>query len=813
MESFWMDVRFGIRTLWKQPGFAAIVIFTLALGIGANTGVFSFVNAILLRPFPYFQPEQLVRIRTTSTRVAGTTREASLADLDDWRLQNRSFTALGAYRESIVNLVGDGPATPVEVTQVTPEVFTLLGVSPLLGRAFTPEEDRPGGDVNKAVLSHRLWQTRYNSDPTILGRTIRTAMDSYQVIGVMPPSFAFPSRTELWITVQSSLNLRRTPRNENREFRDFSALGRLRAGVTLSQAQAEMTAICARLQTIYPTTNEDLLPQLSSLREAEVREFRPYVLLLAGAVGLVLLICCANVANLLLAKAAGRSREFTLRAALGAGRRRIVQQLLVESLLLGMLGGMLGLGIAYGMIRAFPLLIPVALPLWMRFELDWWVLAFNFAVAAGTGLLFGLAPAFNAARTDLNDVLKEGSRGSQRGSGLRRGLVAVEVAIAMLMLVSAGLLVQSLWRLQRVAPGFQPDSLITVKLSPYRPGTNQERIESVTRFYQRVIERFEQLPGVLAVGGTDNFPFTGNQESHRQGNIEIKGDAAGDRMHRAPVELIDVTPNYFTAMGVPLIDGRAFNENDDLKAPWVMILSKRTADALFPGQSAIGRQVRYSTAGNTDPWATVVGVVGNVKYRSGQDDRGLEMYYPYKQYGLGTSYVALRLRGETAGIEPLIRQAVAAIDPETAVDEIKPMKGIIADTLWQQRLWGWLVASFAVLSLLLAALGIYGVMSYSVSQQTREIGIRMALGAHPGTVLRQVLARGLKLVAVGIALGVVCALALTQVIASFLFGIAATDPLTFVGVALLLIVVALLACYIPGQRAARVDPMIALRTE
>jgi putative ABC transport system permease protein len=807
-------LKLALRSLMKSPALTATVVATLAIGIGANTAIFSLVYGMLLRPFPYSDPDQLVKLYMYPVKNPANEYSVSLADVEDIEKRVRSAHAFAGFQEQRVNLVSDGSSTPISLTLVTPGVFPALGVSPMIGRNFTADEDRTGGDINKVILSHSLWMSRYGGDKGIVGRQVRTAMNTYTVVGVMPPGFAFPSRTDMWVTVESGLALRKDNRYKERR-RGYRVIARLQPGATVEQAQSELDAAGRDLQRLYPQTNGEALFRFERLQEAETKHLRPYLLLLAAAVGLVLIVCCANVSNLLLAKASSRQKEIAIWAALGASRRQIIGRLLTESLLLSVAGGLAGLALAYLLVAAFPRLIPEELPVWMRIEIDPVVLAFTALAAMASGILFGLAPAWQSTRVNLTDVMKEGSRGGSGRTGwLKRALVVSEIALSVVLLVSAALLVRSFQKLLAVDPGFATDQVITASVSPYRPGTNEERIDRVGLYYRTVMERLSQIPGVVAVGGTDNFPFTGKRVERNSLAIQAKGEAVGEAQVRAPANFVDVTPDYFEAMRIPLLEGRAFRETDNQTSPKVIILSERTARALFGNRSALGQQVRGGTPGHFDPWATVVGVVGNVKYRSEDDDKTLELYYPYMQYGLGTAHLAIRVRGgDPRALESQIRATISAVDPETAVNDVKSLRGIIDESLWQQRLWGWLLACFAGVALLLAALGIYGVLSYAVNQRTRELGIRLAIGAAPASVLKMITGEGLSLAFIGVLIGAAGAVAAAMGIRTLLFGTEALDPVVYGSVCLLLILVALLACLIPAIRASRVDPLIALRQE
>jgi putative ABC transport system permease protein len=807
-------IRQCVRSLIGAPTFSVVVIVTLALGIGASSAMFSIVYWMLLRPFPYPEPERLVRVTTYPERNPNNEYQVSLADYEDFARRLSGMDVAGLSREGRVNLIVNGRGVPTEVALVTPGLMPTLGVKPVMGAVFGPEDDRPGGNVFQVLISEELWMRAFSADPGIVGKTIRTANGAYTVKGVMPKGFAYPGRTQMWMTVQSELQIRKEARPGERAFRRYVMLARLKPGVSTETFGAEVARVSGEIRREFATANGEVLHRVTTLRDAETKRLRPYLVLLAGAVAVLLLICCANVANLMLARGAARARVYTVHAALGAGRSRLVMMHLVEALALALVGGVLGLGMAAGIVRAFPTMIPESLPAWIRVELDPTVLWFTFGVAVVAALVAGIAPALLESRVNVVDVLKEGTRGSSGRSGwLRQALVVGEVALAMLLLVGAALLVSSFERLMKVDPGFAPEQIVTVSLSPYRPGTNEERIERVCRYYEEVVRRLSEVPGVIAVGGTDNFPYTRQISERSSLNVEAKGDGMGVKAVRAPATFVDVTPGYFDAMGIPVVAGRRFTENDTLKTPWVIILSERAARELFGERNPIGQQVRAGTPGFYDPYATVVGVVGNVKYRAQDDQRTLEFYYPYKQYGLGTAHIAVRAQGDPRQLEAAIRATVQAVDPETAVDEVKTMTGLIEDSLWQQRLWGTILVGFAGVAVFLALIGINGVVSFVVEQRTREIGIRLAIGASPAMVLRSVSMSGLRLVAGGVGLGLVLCWWMTRYVESLLFGVSATEWSVYLGVPLVLAVTGVAASLIPGMRAAMLNPVIALRRE
>ena len=803
-----------LRSWRRHPGFTAIILIILAVGIGSTTAIFSLVYGILLKPFPFVEPDQLVLLQTTSTKLRGATRPVSLPDFDDLKRSATQFSGMAAYRVERFSILDTGVAQPVQYARISPDFFGVLGVQPILGQTFQPQDDQPGGSANKVILSHGLWTRRFNSDPAVLGRSIRTSVTSLTIIGVMPEGFRFPDNAEMWVPIQSLLQVRQLKRTDERQFRQFKVVARLRSGVAASGAQAELDLIGRNLEQAYPASNEAMRPEVVSMRDAMVGDIRAYLWLLFASVALVLGICAANSANLFLARASARTREFTIRSALGADPNRIIRGQLLESIALSAVGGVLGLLLANLLIGLFPRYAGQQLPSWIDVRLDWVALAFSFGIALLTGACFGLIPAFMSARVNLNDVLKEGARGSSGAGRIKKGLIVVEVALAAVLLISAGLLLRTLTQLQKVELGFNTANLYTVQISPFVPGEERERIRLSSSYFERATARLRQIPGVIEVGGTDDFPFTPSQLQGRPTRqMEAKGDLRTESMQRQPSALIDVTPGYFDAMGIRLLEGRAFRESDDLTTPWVIILSERAAKSLFPGRSAVGQQVRANTAGATDPWATVVGVVGNVKYRSNESDKNLEFYYPYKQYGLSTTRLAVRLQADRTGIEQELRRAVQEVNAETPVEDVRPMSALIEETLWQQRLWGMLLAGFAAAALLLSLLGLYGVLAFSVNQRVREIGIRMAIGASPAQVVSLIVGDGLRLVGIGLVAGLAASLALSRWMSSLLFQVSWLDPWTYIAVLILIPLAGLLASALPAMRAVRIDPLNTLRAE
>jgi len=809
LEAVWRELRYALRSLLRAPLAAAVMIAILAAGIGLNTAVYSILYGILLRPYPYASPERIVRISSAPVKDPGDRVGVSLPDFVDFQRDARTVQDLGAWTTERINLIDNSVALPVDAGVISAGLFGTLGVKLAMGREFLPAEDIPGGDVNKVILSHSLWENRFQRDAGILGRVIRTSLGSFTVVGVASRGFQFPRNSALWIPIQSELRARNGSR-EMRFYRKYRVVARLRDGASLQAAQADLHQIGTRLQREQPRTNSEILPVVEPLRAVETAAMRPYVLLLMAAAGLVLLVCCTNLANLLLARSSARAREFAVRSAMGAGRGRLLVQLLTEHALLAIAGAVLGVALADALLAALPRIIPEQLPFWIHFDLDRNILAFTCAVTVGTIAVFGLVPLLKSSRADLEGLLREVSRATHADSRLRRGLIVGEVALSAILLVCAGLLLKSLNRLEHVDPGFQPHNVLVVDLSPFRPGPEQQRIEAASEYFRRVIASLAAVPGVIAVGATDTLPYNGGTDRPSY-NMEVRGEGAVERSYRGPGNVIDITPRYFEAMGIPLLEGRAFSDQDHSKSEKVIILSERAARFLFPGRSPIGGQVRHNTNGMADPWSRVVGVVGNIRYKADETVDGIEMYYPSAQWEFESAQVAIRFQGSPKGFENAVRQAVASVDSETGIDEMKSMDALMDEMLWQQRSWGYVLAGFASTTLLLAAVGLYGVMAYSVALRRTEIGIRAALGATPRTIFGEVTREGVLLAAAGAALGLVAALGVTRLLRTMLYGVPPGDPLTFLLAALVLIAVAVVASALPGLRAAAVDPVKTLR--
>lgn len=803
------DLRYALRMLWKNPGFTAVAVLALALGIGANSAIFSVVNTVLLQPLPFKNPGQLVMIWENATHLGFPKNTPSPANFLDWRRQSTVFTGMAAMAQENFNLTGAGEPERLDGRRVSANLFDLLGVQPRLGRRFLTEEDKPGSHV--VILSQGLWQRRFGSDPRIIGKALSLNGESYSVVGVMPPGIDLPGynnwKDQLWVPIAFPSEEAQARGNHY-----LQVIARMKPGVTLPQARAEMATISARLAQQYPEDNLRIGSVVNPLHEEVVGDIRPALLVLLGAVGFVLLIACANVANLLLARAAVRQKEIALRLALGASRSRLTRQFLTESILLAALGAGVGLLLANLGIDLLKAFIPDTISQAEAIGIDGKVLAFTIALALLTGIVFGLAPATQASRFDLNESLKEGGRdssGGGRGNRLRGFLVIGEVAISFVLLIGAGLLINSFLHLRNLDPGFRADHLLTAKieLSEIKYPDREHR----SPFFDEVLRRVRALPGVrsAAIGG--NLPLTHNGDSMYiavEGIPDPPPDQQQDVIYRA------VGPGYFSTMGIQLVRGRDFTDNDTSETPYTVVVSEKLAQHFWPGQNPIGKRLKPGSTTSDSPWREVIAVVKDVRQNDFIAPPKMQMYMSYRQLQFLTgNALVVRTNVEPMGLATALRNAVWAVDKDQPVSDIRTMDEIVSAAVARQRFSTLLLAIFAALALVLAAVGIYGVMSYSVAQQTREIGLRMALGAQRKDILAMTVARGMKLAGFGLVAGFGLALILTRVMASLLFGISATDPLTYLSLSFVLLAIATLASYLPALRASRVDPMVALRAE
>jgi putative ABC transport system permease protein len=807
IADFWQDLRYAARMLRKNPGFTLIAVVTLALGIGANTAIFSVVDSVLLRPLPYKDPDRLVMIRETKLPQFAEFAVAP-GNFLDWQKQTTAFEHLVGTRRVSFNLTGNDNPEQLRGMNISTDFCAMLGISPQIGREFLPEEGQPGHN-NVVILSHGLWQRRFGGDPNIINQTIRLDNQSYTIVGVMPATFYFLERNyELWTPLAF------TPQQaQNRGGHNIPrVIGQLKPGVTVDQARTELSTLAEQLAIEYPINagwNIKLLPLL----ESTVTRIKPALLVLLGAVAFVLLIACANVANLLLARATGRQKEIAIRTALGAGRWRIVRQLLTESVLLSLGGGILGLLLAKWSLDILMKMAPQNLPRLSDVALDGRVLVFSAAITLLTGIVFGLVPALQASKPNINEAMKDGGRGSTEGGRrqlIRNTLVVLEVAAALVVLVGAGLITKTFIRLQHVDTGFNPDQALAVTVSlPPAKYPEAQRIA----FFQQLIEKVKPLPGVQSVGVTTLLPLSDKDPT---GSFVIQGRPALPPGTIQPTTYSAVNADYFTAMGIPLLRGRFFTEHDRVNASAVIIVNETMVRKMFPDEDPIGKYITFGNPDKNPTWMEIVGVVGDVKHYALDRETTMQTYWPYTQDTNASMTLVVRTTGDPTSLTPAIRSEVLSLDKEQPISAADTLDQLVSTSIAQQQFSMLLFAIFAVVAMALASIGIYGVLSYSVIQRTHEIGIRLALGAQVSDVLRMVIKQGLWLAITGIACGVAVALTLAKLTTSFsdlLYGVKATDPMTFAVIAIALLCVALVACYIPARRATKVDPMIALRGE
>jgi len=802
METLFQDLRYGARMLIKQPGFTVIAVIALALGIGANTAIFSVVNTVLLRPLPYNDSDRLMTLRSYNI-PKHPDFSVSPGDFLEWQKQSESFQSMGTYRTASYNLIGNGDPERLRAARFSAGLITMLGVTPLIGRDFLPEEDQEGrGGV--AIISYSLWQRLFGADPNVAGQPLALSGESYTVVGVMPADFKFPeSGIDIWTPVAFDADAR-----QSHGAHYMNVIARLKPDVSPEQAQSEMDTIAGRLREQFPDSNTGWYARVTPMLDYAVARIKPALIVLICAVAFVLLIACANVANLLLVRASSRQKEIAIRTAMGAGRLRIARQLLTESVLLAILGGGAGLLLAAWGIDALLALAPQNLPRVKDVAIDSRALLFTLSLTILTGLIFGLAPALQASKPDLNETLKDTGRGSTAGmrrKRLRNTLVIAEVALALVLLIGGGLMMRSFLKLQQVNPGFNPKNVMSVAIS--LPDRKYDEEAQQTAFLNQLIEKVSAVPGVEAVAGTNVLPIIGQFSL----GFKIEGQPAGANSDLPSTNYYAVTPGYFKTMGIPILRGRDFTERDKIDSTRVVAINETMAKRYFPNEDPIGKRIHITM--NRETWREIVAVTGDVKQGELTEETTPQTYEPFAQEP--SSYQVLVVRGDSdpTKLTSAIRSQVLAIDSEQPLMSVNTLEQILSDAVAQQRFSMLLLGIFAAVALTLAAVGLYGVMSYLVAQRTHEIGVRMALGASSRDVLKLVVGQGMALALIGVGLGLTAAFFLTRLMESLLFGVSATDTVTFALISAMLTGVSLLASYIPARRAMKVDPMIALRYE
>jgi len=813
METLLRDLRFGLRMLTKTPGFTAVSLITLALGIGATTAMFSVVNGVLLRPLPYKESNRLVLIKERLPKFTAEPIDIPAPDVITFQQENRAFEGVSGFQPVNMDLTGIGSPVRIGAARISWNGFQILGVAPLLGRAFTAEEDNSGQYVT--VLSYGTWQQKFGGSPDILSRKIELDRRQYQIVGVMPPEFAFPLQStriksaDLWVPMSFS----ETEKAAVGDNFDYGAFGRLKSGVTLPQAEADAESVVRHIVNQMPAKWQEALELHGAIVPLEtdaLGNVRSPLLIMLAAVIFVLLIAVTNVANLMLARGNSRQKELAIRMALGASGRRVMFQLLCENILLALIGGILGVAAGFMGTKVLVSLVPANIPRLEATHLDYQVLLFALLVSVFSGLVFGAAPALFALRTNMHDSLKEGGRSGGFGKqhkALRSTFVVTQVALALILLIGAGLLIRSFQRVLEVNPGFRPEHVVTGSVS--LPSTQYDKPEKVKRFFVDLVERVKRIPGAQYVGASTDLPLnlSWTHIYTPEGYQPPPGAGMNSSAHSA------VIGDYFEAMGIPLVRGRLFTPEEYAKDTHAVIISESIAKQFFPDQDPIGQRLKWGPEQSEDPWQTIVGVVGDVKQGAMDAKTMPHTYTPISSGTFSLMNVAVRTPGDPAGTASALQSAVWSLDSQLPVTQIRTMEQVIGESYAPRRFNMILVLVFAGSALLLASVGLYGVMAYSVTQRTKEIGVRMAMGAQQADILRMMMRWGMLLTVIGVAIGTVGSFFVTRLLTDFLFGVKPSDAITFAGVAAVLGLVALLACYIPAKRATKVDPMIALRSE
>jgi len=812
MNTLWQDVRFGIRMLAKNPGFTAIAVLTLALGIGANTAIFSIVNGVLLKPLPYTHPEKIVNVwgRFTGIGLPDDRNWVSAPEFRDLQELSQSFSSLAAMTTASFNISGGARPERVEGAVVSPSFFTVLGLKPAAGRLFADREAQPGHD-QELLLAYGLWERRFGRDPSVVGRKLEVNGKEMVIVGVMPEGFDYPEDAEMWQPLAFT-NDDLSP--DNRGSHGYEVIARIKPDLTLVQAREDMDRVTHSIierNASYPYKKFNYAVLLVPLLEQTVGDVQTALWVLCGAVGVVLLIACVNVASLLLARASARQKEIAIRVSLGAGRWRIARQMLTESLLLSSMGGLAGLLVAPYAMRGIIQLGNVALPRIASVKMDGWVLLFTLVISLGTGLLFGLAPALQVLHASPYEDLKDGGRsGSEGGSAgkLRRVLVVCETALSVILLVGAGLLMRSFLQVLAVDPGFHADTVLTMRVS--LPGTKYSQPDQVRNFFRDVLQRIDKLPGVEAAGATVALPLSGLGGS---GTTTVDTQAVPVDKRTPEITWRPVTVDYFKAMGIPVLRGRAFNEFDSEHSQPVVIVDDTFAQAFFPNQDPIGKRLHLGGLQSTRPWMTIVGEVSHVHYLALGSPLRPQLYWPEMQNPYSTMSLAIRTSVDPLSLTSAVEQQILSVDPDQPVYQVRSMEQLRSIWLSERFLALLLVGLFAGLALILAAVGIYGVMAYTVARRTREIGVHIALGAAAKDVMGMILRQGSILTGIGLAVGILGAFGLTRLMSTMLYGVSTVDPLAYIAGAVVLFAVSLAACCIPARRATKVDPLVALRYE